>query len=180
MGATPDPETQQVVQPTEASLETVATTATAPGRTTPTAADLPPAELKEIKSLDRRRPADVIRATLRAQTAAWNEGNLDAFMETYWKDDNLVFVADDKVTKGWSAASRRYKDLYTDDDGLGRMSYNDMDVSMVTDDLAIVTGRYAHAGAEETDSGAFSLVMRQAGGVWRIVHDHMVVDAKSE
>ena len=33
-----------------------------------------------------------ISSLLKKQVDAWNEGNLEKFMETYWKSDDLVFV----------------------------------------------------------------------------------------
>ena len=120
-----------------------------------------------------RAPADIIRSTLNAQVAAWNEGNLDAFMETYWKSEDLKFVTGTEITKGWAPTLRRYRSEYADGGDLGELGLDRIDVELVTDDVAVVTGRFKHAGADET-SGVFSLVMRRDDGAWRIVHDHTV------
>lgn len=124
-----------------------------------------------------RSPEDVIRAVLRARAAAWNEGNLDAFMETYWRNDDLKFVSGASVNKGWSAAMRRYRDEYGRTGGLGLVEYDRMDVSMVTDDVAVVSGRYNLTRGEASEAGTVSLVLRQMDGLWRIVHDHTNPDA---
>ncbi|MEM8770576.1 MAG: nuclear transport factor 2 family protein [Pseudomonadota bacterium] len=123
-----------------------------------------------------RSPAEVIRATLAAQAAAWNEGNLPAFMETYWKNDKLKFVSGTEISKGWSATMKRYRNRYADASGLGQLGFEKMDVQMVTDDVAVVTGRFNHVKNEDASSGVFTLVMRQTNGVWRIVHDHTAAD----
>ena len=136
-----------------------------------------PAE-KQIGSAPLRSTEDIVRATLRAQAAAWNEGNLDAFMETYWKDDGLKFVSGAEITKGWSATMKRYRERYGDGGSLGRLGLGQMDVELVTNDVAVVTGRFNHVKDQAApSSGFYSLVMRQDRGVWRIVHDHTVVDA---
>ncbi len=129
--------------------------------------------LADAAKFASRPPADVIRSTLRAQVAAWNEGNLDAFMETYWKSEDLKFVTGTEITKGWAQTLRRYRSEYTDGGDLGELDLDRIDVNLVTDDVAVVTGRFKHDGAEET-SGVFSLVMRRDNGAWRIVHDHTV------
>lgn len=123
-----------------------------------------------------RRPEDIVLATLNAQIAAWNEGNLNAFMDTYWNDNDLKLVSGTKVTKGWSSTMKQYRTRYTDESGLGRLSLEKTDAQMVTDDVAVVTGRFNHAGADSVSSGAFTLVFKRADGVWRIVHDHSVND----
>lgn len=119
-----------------------------------------------------RRPADIVRATVRAQAAAWNEGNLDAFMDVYARDDNLVYVSGDEVTRGWSAARKRYRDRYDGPAAMGRIDFEKLDAELVTEDVAIVTGRVRHAIGEEISKAVFSIVMKRDQGVWRIVHDH--------
>lgn len=148
---------------------------------TPVVSPTPAAQPAE-KSSGRsalRSVEDIVRATLRAQAAAWNEGNLDAFMETYWKNDALKFVSGGEITKGWSATMKRYRERYADANGLGQLGLGQMDVELVTDDVAVVTGRFNHTKDAVPSSGSFSLVMRRDRGAWRIVHDHTVLDPKT-
>ena len=42
-----------------------------------------------------------VRALLDFQTQEWNKGNIPAFMETYWKNDSLMFIGKSGVTYGW-------------------------------------------------------------------------------
>ena len=42
----------------------------------------------------------VILRLLDIQVAAWNSGNLEKFMETYWNSDELVFVGSSGPTYG--------------------------------------------------------------------------------
>ena len=126
-----------------------------------------PSKRKQLRSVE-----DVVRATLAAQAAAWNEGNLDAFMNGYWRNDGLKFVSNGEITKGWSATQRRYRDRYGADEGLGQLKIERLDVQLVTEDVAVVTGRIKHAQEDKQAEGVFSLVMRRDSGTWRIVHDH--------
>lgn len=151
-----------------------------PAATTPTPAAIvaaAPAQPKSARPSRLRDPEEVIVATLNAQAAAWNEGNLQAFMETYWNDDDLKFVSGTAITKGWSPTMKRYRERYADEAGLGQLFFEKTDVEMVTDDVAVVTGRFNHVKDEEASSGVFTLVMKRVGGVWRIVHDHTAGDA---
>jgi len=126
----------------------------------------------------KRTPEDVVRATLMAQVAAWNEGDLDAFMETYWKSDDLKFVSGDQVTKGWSSTRKRYRERYRTESGLGWLALEKVDVTMAGENFAVVTGRFHHTSHDDASSGVFSLVMRRTEGVWRIIHDHTSGDPK--
>ncbi|MEO1135218.1 MAG: nuclear transport factor 2 family protein [Pseudomonadota bacterium] len=143
------------------------------------AAQSPAPEKRSAGDAKIRTPEDVVRATLMAQAAAWNEGDLEGFMESYWKSDRLKFVSGVSTTRGWDATLKRYRDRYSGG-GLGRLGFDRIDVELVTDDVAVVTGRFNHDRDGETSSGLFSLVMRRDNGAWRIVHDHTSADPASD
>ena len=127
----------------------------------------------------RSRP-EIIKAALAAQAAAWNEGDIEAFMEGYWRDADLRFVSGTEVSKGWTKTLKRYRDRYGNGAQLGQLTFEDLDVQMVTEDVAIVVGRFALARTEGNSSGLYTLVMKRFEGAWRIVHDHTVADAPAE
>ncbi|WDI32065.1 nuclear transport factor 2 family protein [Hyphococcus flavus] len=165
-GADPDAP-RPAVQVTQASAQETPPAQTAPAAQTQSSNDT---------RSTLRTPGEIIRARLQAQAAAWNEGDLDAFMEGYWKSDDLKFVAGNEITRGWSATMKRYRDRYAGGQGLGQLSFDRLETKLVTDDVAVVTGRFNHAQNGEASSGVFSLVMRRDNGAWRIVHDHTSSD----
>lgn len=126
----------------------------------------------------RVRPAPaIIKGVLNAQAAAWNEGDLEAFMAGYWNNRDLRFVSGDQVTRGWSQTLKRYQKKYAGE-SMGVLAFEKLDVQMLTDDVAIIVGRFNLDRKSEIDTGTFTLVMRQFDGRWRIVHDHTVADEK--
>jgi len=46
------------------------------------------------------------------QAEDWNKGDIEAFMQSYWKSDKLQFVGNTKVTYGWQNTLDRYKKAY--------------------------------------------------------------------
>jgi hypothetical protein len=50
-----------------------------------------------------------ILSVLNTQTEAWNKGDLDTYMEGYWKSDDLVFTSSGKITNGWKQTLEKYK-----------------------------------------------------------------------
>src|SRR5262245_32515366 len=42
-----------------------------------------------------------VKAVLNAQEDAWNRGDVDAFMQHYWKSDDLTFSSGGQTTRGW-------------------------------------------------------------------------------
>lgn len=50
-----------------------------------------------------------IRSILATQTAAWNRGDIDQFMNGYWENDSLMFIGKSGVTYGWTNTLNNYK-----------------------------------------------------------------------
>jgi beta-aspartyl-peptidase (threonine type) len=115
--------------------------------------------------------ADAIRAELKAQIQAWNAGNIDRFMESYWKSDNLTFSSGGKTIRGWQATLDRYKNRYPDKSAMGEVSFDQLEITPLGDTAALVLGRWQLKRAEPI-GGNFSLVLRKIDGAWRIIHDH--------
>src|SRR5262249_55521004 len=98
------------------------------------------AALKLAKELTAWTEVDTI---LKAQDVAWNKGELEGFMAGYWKSDDLTFVAGDKKTRGWQATLDRYRKKYQGEGKeMGKLSFKDIDVRLIADDHALVTGRW--------------------------------------
>lgn len=184
VGAAPDAP-RPATPVTEAALATAAPQAESqepaapePEPAVPAAAPAPAAQPEKAPAppAQLRTPRDVILATLMAQAAAWNEGDLDGFMSAYWNSDDLKFVSGVNITRGFSATQKRYRERYGGGAGLGQLSFDNIDVKQMTDDVAVTTGRFNLVRGAEVLSGVFTLVLRRDGGAWRIVHDHTSAD----
>ncbi len=120
--------------------------------------------------------SDVIRAAvesvLRAQEEAWNQGDIDAFMEHYWKSDDLTFSSEGKTTRGWKATLARYRERYGTREKMGRVSFSGLEITPLGDSAALVLGQWKLDRESEPVSGNFSLVFRRIDDRWLIVHDH--------
>lgn len=114
---------------------------------------------------------DAISTTLHDQAAAWNDGDIERFMEPYWHSDELTFSSSGEVTRGWQATLARYRLRYPDRDAMGRLTFSGLDVMPLNSDAALVLGRWRLDRAEPV-GGAFSLVFRRIDGHWVIIHDH--------
>jgi hypothetical protein len=112
-----------------------------------------------------------IRSVLAKQVNAWNEGNIDAFMEGYWKSDSLLFIGS-KITYGWDSTLVRYKKSYPDKATMGQLRFDIMRVDFVSTDNYIVTGRYTLLRANDQPTGIFTLWVRFINGAWVVVYDH--------
>lgn len=118
-------------------------------------------------------PAPAIRSVLDVQVAAWNRGDLDAFMDGYWQSPDLVFTSGGNVQRGWQTTLDRYRASYGGSpETMGRLSFSDLEIHPLADGAAWVLGRWRLDYPDRDLGGVFSLVFREVDGRWVIVHDH--------
>jgi len=138
--------------------------ATLPARQSADAAQKAREDAKEIEA---------IRAVIDAQMAAWNRGDLEAFMGGYWKSPQLSFSSGKDKTRGWQATFDRYKKRYQGEGReMGQLAFSELEIEMLGPDSAFVRGRWQLKLAKESPGGLFTLVFRKLPDGWRIVHDH--------
>ena len=113
-----------------------------------------------------------IRAVLDAQTAAWNRGDVEGFMDGYARSDEIVFISGDSLTHGWQTVLDRYKKGYDTREKMGTLLFSELLIKVIGKDAAVVTGRWQLTRAKDTPHGRFTLIFRRRAEGWRIVHDH--------
>lgn len=129
------------------------------------------AQAKASSSQDAKIIA-AVRAVLDAQTAAWNRGDIEGFMDGYWRSDETVFVSGDSVTHGWKIVLEHYKKGYDTREKMGQLTFSDLEIKPINKDTAVALGRWQLTRAKDTPHGRFTLIFRRIKDDWRIVHDH--------
>lgn len=129
---------------------------------------------RDEKATNREIVVDI----LSKQQDAWNRGDIEGFMEGYWRSSDLTFSSGGVVQRGWHATRDRYLSRYPNRAAMGRLRFSDLEVIPIAPGSLLVLGRW-HLEREEPIGGAFSLVFAQKEGSWVIVHDHTSVDAES-
>ena len=113
-----------------------------------------------------------IKQVLADQSAAWDRGDIDAFMAGYAKTPDLRFASGGTITKGWQETLARYKKRYADRAAMGTLTFSDLDVTILAPDAALVFGRWRLKNDKGEPNGLFTLLFRKTGEGWRIVADH--------
>lgn len=113
-----------------------------------------------------------ILSVLNTQTEAWNNGNIEAYMDGYWKSDELIFTSSGKVTKGWKATLDKYKKSYDTKDKMGILKFSDLEVKMLSESSAYVLGKWELKRKDDNPKGIFTLIFKKMKEGWRIIHDH--------
>ena len=113
-----------------------------------------------------------IRDVLANQLACWNNGDLECFMEGYWKSEDLVFIGSKGVTYGWQQTLDNYKKAYPDQSAMGTLTFDLILLEPLSEDFWSVIGKWSLKRTDDNPEGHFSLIFRRLGDEWVIVSDH--------
>jgi ketosteroid isomerase-like protein len=114
----------------------------------------------------------IIRATLETQRLAWNEGNVEKFMEAYWKNDSLMFIGKSGVTYGWQNTLDNYKKGYPDTAAMGKLAFDILEVKRLSVMYFFVVGKWHLTRSIGDVGGHFTLIFKKVKNKWVIVSDH--------
>ncbi|MEP6683899.1 MAG: DUF4440 domain-containing protein [Parafilimonas sp.] len=112
-----------------------------------------------------------IRNAMNEQLTAWNNGNIDAFMQTYWQSDSLMFVSN-PPTYGWQATLDRYKKAYPDTATMGKLSFNLLQLKQLSSEYFFVVGEWHLKRTAGDVGGYFTLLFKKINDKWLIIVDH--------
>lgn len=107
------------------------------------------------------------------QMKAWNEGNIDNFMNGYWESDSLMYIGKMGVTYGYKSTLQSYKKNYPDKSTMGTLKFDIIKVSFISNDAYFVVGKWYLTRPQKGDVGGhYTLLWRKIKGNWVIVADH--------
>jgi ketosteroid isomerase-like protein len=106
------------------------------------------------------------------QRIAWNKGDLEGYMQGYWKSDSLVFVGKTAPLYGWQSTIERYKRTYPDKKAMGLLTFDILQVNILDASNAFVLGGWHLKRDKDAPGGYFTLWFRKINWEWKIVCDH--------
>lgn len=115
---------------------------------------------------------EAILKVLENQRQAWNKGDMDNYMQGYWKNDSLLFVGKNGPTYGWQKTLDNYKKGYPDKSAMGFLTFGIKKVEFLAKDKAFVLGSWNLKREKDEPKGYFTLLLRKIDGEWKVVVDH--------
>ena len=113
-----------------------------------------------------------IRKILNDQTAAWNRGDIEGFMQGYWQNDSLMFIGKSGINWGWQKTLSNYKKNYPDTIAMGKLSFDIIVVRPLSAEYFYVVGKWMLKRSIGDLSWHFNLLFRKINGQWLIIADH--------
>ena len=113
-----------------------------------------------------------IKQALNEQIEAWNQGNIERFMKTYWENDSLMFIGKGGIKYGWNNTLNNYKRNYPDTIAMGKLSFDILKISRLSPEYFYVVGKWHLQRTIGDLNGHYDLLFRKINGKWVIIADH--------
>jgi ketosteroid isomerase-like protein len=115
-----------------------------------------------------------IRNVLEEQQAAWNRGDIEAFMSGYDASESTTFVGA-TITRGYQQVLDNYRRRYPNKAKMGHLTFSNLEVHPLEARYALVIGKWhldRQADAGGNAGGIFTLLFKKTAAGWKIVVDH--------
>lgn len=128
--------------------------------------------LVSVHTQGQTKDETAIKNLLDKQNSAWNRGDINAFMEGYWKNDSLMFIGKNGVTYGWQNTLDNYKKGYPDTAAMGKLTFTLITIKRLSDKYYRVVGKWFLKRSIGDIGGHFTLLFEKINGEWMIIEDH--------
>lgn len=123
-------------------------------------------------AFSQQKAFEFILKNMKAQEAAWNNGDIEGYMNYYWNSDSLKFIGKSGITYGWKTTREHYKESYPDKATMGTLTFSDIKLERIERNLVMLTGSWKLVREKDTLSGYYSLFWKRIRGKWLIIIDH--------
>lgn len=109
---------------------------------------------------------------IRLQEECWNNGDIECFMQTYWKSDSLKFIGKNGLQRGWDRTLNNYKKSYSSKHLMGKLRFDIKTIEPLGEHSAIMIGNWNLFRVNDTLSGYSTIIWKKIKGEWVIITDH--------
>ena len=116
----------------------------------------------------------IIDKLMNNQITSWNNGDIDAYMEFYWKSDSLQFIGSKGLTYGWDTTLINYKKSYSSKEEMGELSFENLNCKDLENNAFLINGKWHLKRNKELKDkeGYYTLIWKKIDGQWKIIYDH--------
>lgn len=112
-----------------------------------------------------------ILSVLKTQENAWNQNDLEGFMQGYWKSDSLKFYGTKGVTSGWQKTLENYKKGYPSNEYTGILNFTIEAITKIEENSYYVMGQFHLVRNVGNANGVFLIIFRKIEDEWKIIAD---------
>ncbi len=126
-----------------------------------------------ITSFSQKDSKDVqtVMKNMDIQEKAWNNFDIQGFMNYYWNNDSLKFIGNKGINYGWKNTLDNYIKGYPTKEAMGILKFTIAEATQLSKNSIYVIGKW-ELTKEKTVGGYFTLLWKKINGKWVIVCDH--------
>jgi uncharacterized protein (TIGR02246 family) len=128
--------------------------------------------VRKIAANERENAEAAIREVFDAGCAAWNRGDLDGYLASYWDSERTLWISGGSLTRGRQAIVAAYKSRFATPQRMGRIAVTELEVDVLTPVDALVSGRWTLLVDDGSSTGFFTVQLEKIEGTWLFVSDH--------
>ena len=124
-------------------------------------------------SATERKAIEVdIRTMFEAGCAAWNRGDLDGYLASYWDSDQTLWISSGSLLRGREAIAAAYKSRFASTQQMGKLSVAGLEIDVLTPTDAFAFGRWILDREDQSSAGFFTVQLKKIDDAWFFVSDH--------
>ena len=128
--------------------------------------------MREISTPENKKTEDAIHRVFEDGCAAWNRGDLDGYLASYWDSSTTLWVSSGSLLRGRKAIVAAYKARFSTPQQMGKLTLDDLEIDVLTPTDAIVFGRWRLVDDGQGSRGFFTVQLRRIDDLWLFVADH--------
>ncbi|WP_298754512.1 nuclear transport factor 2 family protein [uncultured Psychroserpens sp.] len=128
-------------------------------------------DVVEVSEDNTEETKAAIKEVMTAQEIAWNNHDLEGFMQGYWRSNSLKFYGSNGLTQGWDNTLANYKKGYPTPAESGTLRFVINDISKIENGNYWVMGEYHLTRPVGDANGVFMIIFKKIDGQWKIVAD---------
>lgn len=133
----------------------------------------PARDQSSAEGFDEAAETEAIRQASERMSAAWNEGDFEAYMDGFLNPD-VVFVSRGRFQDGWQGTLDHYvRDYGASPEQRGELRFFDYQIWMLAPDAAQLITRFHLDRPEHPLFGINTRLMRKVGGKWVVALNHV-------
>lgn len=122
--------------------------------------------------INQQKEIEQIKQVLYKSAEEWSSGDIEGFMNAYWKSEKLQFIGASGITYGWQPTFENYKKGYPSKDHTGKLTFEILSVDFLAKNLYSLIGTYKLERKIGEANGIFSVLFKKIDNSWVIISDH--------
>jgi uncharacterized protein (TIGR02246 family) len=117
-------------------------------------------------------PEKEVYDTLSRMVDAWNRHDIDGYLDTFWRSENLVIVVEGENIRGWDLLSKAYHTGYPNLEEMGKMTLDRVQVQVLAPDIGFALAWFTAVFPKKKEFGTATMIFKRLPEGWRIAIAH--------